>query len=272
MLDRDQLLAISREMLLAQDEVRQIAPFSTRVAGFDLPSAYAIANLIHRDRMRRGAVPVGRKIGFTNPDMWSLYGVREPIWAHVYDTTVVHVDGEAPTLRLDQFTEPKIEPEIVLHFDRAIPPGSGPAEILSCIDWIAHAFEIVQSHFPGWKFGAPDTVADWGLHGMLLVGERLPTARLGANAAAQLRDFRLSLQRNGAGCAVGAGSNVLGSPLLAIAHLVSVLHNQPDGEPLRNGELVTTGTITAAQSVRAGERWSTALEGIALPGLSVEFC
>jgi 2-oxo-3-hexenedioate decarboxylase len=73
-------------------------------------------------------------------------------------------------------------------------------------------------------------------------------------------------------CAVGAGSNVLGSPLLAIAHLVSVLQDQPNAEPLRNGELVTTGTITTAQSVRAGERWSTALEGVALPGLSVEFC
>jgi hypothetical protein len=35
--------------------------------------------------------------------------------------------------------------------------------------------------------------------------------------------------------------------------------------------MVTTGTITTALSIRTGETWRTELEGIALPGLSVEF-
>jgi hypothetical protein len=51
----------------------------------------SVAHLIHEARINEGAVPVGRKIGFTNPAMWSLYGVREPIWAYVYDTTVVRI-------------------------------------------------------------------------------------------------------------------------------------------------------------------------------------
>ena len=61
------------------------------------------------------------------------------------------------------------------------------------------------------------------------------------------------------------GSNVLGSPLVA------VLAKQPWAKALHAGELVTTGTLTAALPIHAGEAWSTILDGIALPGISVAF-
>ena len=40
--------------------------------------------------------------------------------------------------------------------------------------------------------------------------------------------------------------------------------------PLRAGEMITTGTLTRAFPVVAGERWSTEIDGFDLPGLSVE--
>jgi 2-keto-4-pentenoate hydratase len=258
-------------MQAAQDDVRQIEPFTSQFSDFDVPSAYAVADLIHQARVQRGAKPVGRKVGFTNPDMWALYGVQEPIWAYVYDTTVVHLGGEPKTCSLGRFTEPKIEPEIIFHFHKSPPPGGNPASILGCIDWVAHGFEIVQSHFPGWKFRAADTVADWALHGTLLVGEPQSVDRLGPSIITALERFSLKLSCDGALCEVGSGANVLGSPLLAIVHLISVLARQPDYLPLQAGELVTTGTITTAQAVHAGERWRTEVQGIALPGISVGF-
>ena len=118
--------------------------------------------------------------------MWAAFGVHEPIWAYVYDTTVVQLDGTRTSCRLGRFVEPKIEPEIVLHFRSAPPLGADPAGVLNAIDWVAHGFEIVQSHFPGWKFQAPDTVADWALHATLLVGPPQPVARLGGDLVAAL--------------------------------------------------------------------------------------
>jgi 2-keto-4-pentenoate hydratase len=59
--------------------------------------------------------------------------------------------------------------------------------------------------------------------------------------------------------------------LAAIAYLIVVLGKQPNYMPLQANEMVTTGTITTALSIRTGETWRTELEGIALPGLSVEF-
>ncbi len=263
--------AIASQMKAAQDNGLQIEPLTSQLSGFDVSSAYAVAQLIHEARLDEGAIPVGRKIGFTNFDMWSLYGVREPIWAYIYDTTVVYLSTKDETCSIRRFVEPKIEPEIVFHFHSAPPVDGDLAKILESIDWVAHSFEIVQSHFPGWKFQAADTIADWALHGTLLVGEPQAVDRLGTDLIAALERFSIVLSCDRMVREVGRGSNVLGSPLAAIAHLIAVLGKQTRYMPLQANEMVTTGTITRALSIQAGETWRTELEGIALPSLSVEF-
>lgn len=263
------LEVLAAEMKSAQDDARQIEPLSARHPGFDLAAAYEVAHRVHRARLAEGARPLGRKIGFTNPAIWDEYGVREPIWGYLYDRTVVRLAGTQASCRLGRFAEPKLEPEIVLGLRAAPRPGAGIPELVRAIDWVAHGFEIVQSHFPGWKFRAPDTAADQGLHGALLVGPPQPLAALGPDPAATLESFMLDLACDGRQVERGRGSNVLGSPLAALAHLVSVLARQ--GAPLGAGELVTTGTLTAAHPARPGETWHTELHGIALPGLTVRF-
>ncbi len=255
------LHAIAQEMKAAQDEVRQIAPLTSQFSGFDDARAYDVAHLVHRARINEGAVPVGRKIGFTNPDMWSLYGVGEPIWAYVYDTTVVYLSDAHPKCRIGRFVEPKIEPEIVVHFRSAPPVSDDLAEILACVDWMAHGIEIVQSHFPGWKFQAADTIADGALHGTLLVGEPQDVAQLGADLITVLERFAVSLSCDGKMREVGRGSNVLGSPLAAIAHLVAVMAKQRNCLPLQANELVTTGTLTPALPIHADEIEHPAVHG-----------
>lgn len=271
MLAARELDRIASEVWSAHKDVRQIAPFSQRIAGFDLPSAYAVAQRIHDRRMAEGAVPVGRKIGFTNADMWLIYGVRNPIWAYAYDQTVASLASGEGTCPIGRFAEPKIEPEIVFHFSSTPPAGSDLNALLASIDWAAHAFEIVQSHFPGWSFQAADTVADCSLHGTLLIGPPVPIDRLGDDPLAALAHFTVTLARDGAVREVGTGANVLGSPLRALAHLTEVLATQPDAQPLQAGELVTTGTLTRAHSLAPGQTWSTELHGIPLPGLTVRF-
>ena len=265
-----ELDALAHEIKAAQDLGHQIEPFTARVPGFDLAAAYAVAERVHRARLAEGARPVGRKIGFTNPDMWARYGVGEPIWAWVYDTTVTRLAVLNAECSLANFCEPKIEPEIVFGFGRT-PTGAGPTEIVDAIDWVAHGFEIVQSHFPGWKFRAPDTVADWSLHGSLMIGPGLSLSELGEDPVSVLETFTLSLSRDGRRVETGSGSNVLGNPFAAIGHLVAVLERQVGATPLVAGEIVTTGTITTAQAVQAGETWRSSIEGAALPGLAVEF-
>jgi 2-oxo-3-hexenedioate decarboxylase len=136
---------------------------------------------------------------------------------------------------------------------------------------VAPAFEVVQSHFPGWKFQAADTVADGGLHGRLVLGARVPLSALGDDPAAVLAALAVDLACDGAHVETGRGANVLGSPLAALAHLVALLAQQGDAVALRAGDVVTTGTVTAAYPVRTGQRWRSQPAHPALAPLALAF-
>jgi 2-keto-4-pentenoate hydratase len=265
------LHTLAKELKQAQDHCQQIELFSSRLKDFNNADAYAVANIVHEMRMNEGALPVGRKIGFTNPQMWSIYGVREPIWGYVYDKTVVRQKASNVQCNIGQFAEPKIEPEIVVHF-RSTPPANPKVEdILACVDWIAHGIEIVQSHFPNWDFQAADAIADGGLHAILIVGEPQEVRRLGPDVISDLETFTVTLSCDGQMREQGRGSNALGNPLKSVTYLADLLATQPHASPLQAGELVTTGTLTAALPIEPGQTWSTELDGIALPGISVSF-
>jgi len=259
---------LARRLLDGWEAHRQLPPFSSTEPGFDVARAYAVTAALHADRLARGERPIGRKIGFTNRNIWPEYGVYEPIWGYVYDATVRFAENACASQPIGHLLEPRIEPEIVLHFKEAPPATRDEAAILASIDWIAHAFEVVQSPFPEWKFKVADTVAVNGLHGALVVGPKVPVAGI-AGCARKLRGFRIALSRGGAVRAEGGGANVLDSPLFALAHLVEVLRGLPQFPPVAAGEIVTTGTLTAALPVAPGETWSTALSGIGLPGLTL---
>jgi 2-oxo-3-hexenedioate decarboxylase len=260
----------AQAVLAALSSGRSIPNFTSRDAAFGETEAYAVAAALHQARLARGERAVGRKIGFTNRSLWPVYGVHEPIWGHVYDTTVVHARDGRAAIPVGPLPEPRIEPEIVLHFAAAPPVTRDEAAILACVDWIAHGFEIVQSPFRDWKFKVADTVAANGLHGALVIGTPVPVAGI-ADCARKLREFRLTLIKDGAPQAEGTGASVLDSPLLALAHFAGVLARLPQFAPVGAGEVVTTGTLTDAYPVKAGETWSTRLAGIELPGLELAF-
>lgn len=263
--------AIAAEVRSLRDEVRQATPLTTRYPGFDLDHGYAVAARLHHQRVLAGAVPRGRKIGFTNARIWPEYNVDQPIWGHVYAHTLHDASRGPVTLSLAPYCEPKIEPELAFGLRSTPPPHADAATLLACIDWVAPAFEIVQSHFPGWRFQAADTVADGGLHGALLLGERVPIATLGPDAAAVLADVEIALLRDGVPVETGRGANVLGGPLSALKHLVDLLARQGRDAALRPGETITTGTVTAAYAVAAGERWRCEPRGHGLQPVEVAF-
>ncbi len=254
------------ELLEIHEKPRQVPPFTDRHPGLTAAQGYAAAAALHRRRLAAGWTQVGRKIGFTNRTIWPRYGVYEPIWGTVYSETLVAREGNAATVRLEGLVQPRIEPEICFGL-KSRPHGS---DLLACIEWVAHSIEIVQCHHPAWKLKLADSTAGNGLHGRLVVGERIPVAALPGLADALPR-VKVKLSKEGVPVDEGVGANVLDSPLLALAYLVKVLAAQPGAPALQGGELVTTGTLTDAHPVAPGETWSTLLEGLPLPGLAVRF-
>ena len=264
------IAAIGGEILAATDAARQIEPFSARGGEVPLADAYRVSHWLDQARNARGETAIGRKIGFTNRNIWAEYNVFAPNWGYVTTRSVRDL-GATPVLSLAPYAEPRIEPEIMFGLARAPSPDMDEEALLGCVAWVAHGYEIVQSIFPHWQFTATDTTAANALHGALLIG---PRQRIDGDAAEWLRrlaGFEIGLYRDGALIDRGRGDNVLGSPVAAMKHLVGLLADDPVNPPLQAGEIVSTGTVTRAFPVAPGETWTTTLEGAPLPGVSLRF-
>jgi 2-oxo-3-hexenedioate decarboxylase len=263
--------AIAAEAYSVLGTGRQIAPFSSRYSGFELKDAYRVTAKVRALREKSGEIPRGRKIGFTNRNIWAEFGMHAPMWGYLYNRTIHDLENIDGTFSLAGLAQPRIEPEIVFGLSAAPRPGMDANELLGCIDWVAQGFEVVQSIFPEWRFAPADTVAAFGMHGALLIGSHHPLRGAEDVWASSLSTFEIDLYRGGELVDHGAARNVLDGPLFALAHLVDVLAKDPVNPPLAAGEIITTGTLTQAPLVHVGEVWSTQLTGIALDGVSVEF-
>jgi 2-oxo-3-hexenedioate decarboxylase len=263
---------VADALLAAYGAGSSLAPITEWMPGFDVADGYAVLREIERRRRADGWQPVGRKIGFTNRTIWPRYGVYQPMWAHMWTRTVHRAQGGKASLPLAGFAEPRIEPEVVFGLRAPVPVDGGARDVLEAVGWIAPGFEIVQSHFPGWKFKAPDCTAAFGLHGALVVGT--PVALDDAareRFAAMLPGFELTLRQGERVVDRGVGANVLDSPALALVHLARVLAAQPDAPPLAAGEIITTGTVTDAWPVARGQTWSSDYGDLGLAGITLRF-
>ncbi len=265
--------AIAKELLDALDHGRTIRSIVERHPDFDWDDGYAVAAHLLALRSRRREQPVGRKIGFTNRNIWPQYGATSPIWAHVYDRTVVFAENHRARVSLRGAVRPRLEPEIAFKLNAALPAGiTDLAEVLHRIEWFAPSFEIVDCHFAHWQFKPADAAADFSLHWRLIVGEPCTVGAGAIEALVEsLCDCEVALQRDGTVMDRGTGANALGHPAAPLVFLADILSRQPQFVPLAAGEIITTGTLTAALPIRPGESWSSAYRGLPVTGLQLTF-
>ena len=258
--------AYAVELLEAYDAGRQVAPISDRDQNFDSEAAYRVAHKITSLREARGERQVGRKIGFTNRTIWPIYNVTAPMWGPVWDTTL-HDIGDG-LHAMPNVTEPRLEPEIAFGLKSAPEAGMSEADLAECIEWVSQGFEVVFSPFPGWRFNDADCAAAFGLHGGLFLGPRLPLTQ---SIIEQLPCFRMVLEGSGGRRLTGCGADVLDGPIQALGCLLEKLVADASAPQLVAGEIVTTGTVTDAVPISSGDRWTTQLDGIELPGATIDF-
>jgi 2-oxo-3-hexenedioate decarboxylase len=269
--DRARIATLADRLIDAYDHAYTLDPIAAGDPAFDVAAAYAVLHAIHARRAARGWQAVGRKIGFTNRTIWNQYGVDRPIWAHIYSHTVHRAPDGHARLAVSGFVQPRIEPEVVFGLRGPVPAAGQARAVLEAVDWIAPGFEVVQSHFPEWKFQVADCIAACGLHGALVVG---PVSRLDERGRDRLAEalpgFALTMYRGAEIVDRGRGSHALGSPALALQHLAGVLANQPEAPALNAGEIVTTGTLTDAWPIVPGTRWRSDYGTLDLPGIELE--
>jgi 2-keto-4-pentenoate hydratase len=260
--------ALAAELLDGYVRAASLTLLSARPGGLTLDEAYRVADEVRRLRVERGERPLGYKIGFTNRTIWPRYGVYAPIWGPVWDTTTTQIAGTRADVSLAGLVQPRLEPEIVFGFARRPPPDADIDGLIACLDWVAHGFEIVHTHFVDWRFAAPDTVADFALHGRLLIGPRVPIGRLDDLQRA-LATLSMVLMKNGTEVDRGVGHVVLDGPVDALRVWVQAMHEETPNWSIEPGDIVTTGTITDAWPMAPGDHWESRPGDDRLAGLSL---
>lgn len=247
-------------------------PPSGREAGLTLDQAYAVEAELARRKSAAGHAVVGRKIGFANKALWRVLNLKTVAWGSMYDDTVHHAATAHMSLPVGKMFAPKIEPEIMMKLRTPVETGAtSPADVLGAVEWIALGFEIIDCPFPDWKFQPVDFVAAYGFHAALVIGE---PREIDADAIPALADalsvFTVRLLRNGEPVEEGSARNVLRSPALCVAELAAAAARQPGAEPLRAGEIISTGTLTTSRFIAPGETWRAEVDGIDLPPIAVD--
>jgi|ERR1039458_597725 2-keto-4-pentenoate hydratase len=271
-----QVEVLARELLSAYETGEMVAVPPSGRPGFDLNAAYEVEGVLKQFRETGGHKAVGRKVGYANKAMWRVLKLETLVWAHMYDDTVHYSECNSATLTLAHPRSLKIEPEIIFGLKQPVMLEGSEAHdataALASTDWLAVGFEIIDCPFPDWQFQPSDFVASFGLHAALVVGERMQvTPDRIATLVDELPRFRVRMAKNGEFVQEGSGRNSLRSPALCLAELGAAISRRFPTQPLRAGEIVSSGTLTAGHPTGRGDLWTVEVEGLSLlpPPLTV---
>jgi 2-keto-4-pentenoate hydratase len=243
----------AQALLAAYGSRQPMEPLVRTFPGLDLADAYAIQQLQVEHWSAEGRVLKGHKVGLTSAAMQRQMGVSQPDFGVLRDD-MFYVEHQP--IDLGAFVAPRVEPEIAFMLKRElVGPGVTVAEAAAAVDFVLPALEIIDSRIRDWKISIVDTIADNASSGGVVLGSN--PARLGD------LDLRLSgcnLFGDGHLVRTGAGGAVLGSPLIALAWLANTVGAH--GVGLHAGQVVLSGSVTAAQPVAAGSTWAATFGGI----------
>jgi 2-oxo-3-hexenedioate decarboxylase/2-keto-4-pentenoate hydratase len=141
-------------------------------------------------------------------------------------------------------------------------PGVDVEQVRAATRAVAVALEVVDSRIADWKLTLCDTVADNASSGAVVLGDWIEFTD-GIDLAA----LRASLWLNGEQVESGLGSAVLGDPAAAVAWLANSL--AAFGTDIEAGQLVMSGSFTAAAFVNAGDLAAATISG--LGAVSLQF-
>lgn len=278
MLSTSQADLYAYQFLEARAKAQALTPLSSQLGAleFSIADAYIVAHSLDQIRISEGETPVGRKLGFTNRNLWDQgpgkEAIHAPMWTTLFSSTVRCLEHPFTVQSLVGALQPKLEPEIVVKLAKAPAADASVEDIADCLEWMAHGLEIVVNPFNTPCNTAADAIAAFGMHGTLLIGEaRMLSSASRQHLAEVLSNASVSVSCEETMMGAGFGHNVLNSPVHAIWHLHQLLKAQPAFPPLQAGEIITTGSWTPSFPVQAGQTWVTAFSGVNVPGLSISF-
>ncbi len=190
----------------------------------------------------------GWKIAATSIAGQKHIGVDGPLAGRLLAERVIEDGGSCP---LGSNLMKVAELEFAFRMGKDLAPRPEPyteAEVMDAVASLHPAIEIPDSRFAHFEtVGAGALIADNACAHRFVLGRPAPDGWRELDLAAHPGQAF----RNGAGAGEGAGSNVLGGPVIALTWLANELSRH--GLTLRAGQVVTTGTCVKPVPIAAGD-------------------
>ncbi|MCY0864719.1 MAG: fumarylacetoacetate hydrolase family protein [Sulfobacillus sp.] len=220
-----------------------MARITEEVPHLTVEDGYAIqARLIDR-RTASGEHLIGYKMGLTSEAKQHAVGVSLPIYGRLTDLMELH----APIVDRSRLIHPRVEPELAIVLKRGL-AGSVPLrDVLTAIECVLPAWEVIDSRYEGFSFTAADVVADNASAAQFYLSP-YAFSPYGRDWA----EIGVTVRHNGHVRHVASAAAVLGHPWEAVRRLASLLSRE-DRE-LLPGQVILTGGITDAVPLSPGDR------------------
>lgn len=215
---------------------RDTAPTSqlSRSCDFSLSEAYEVQRLLVDQKLARGELLVGVKLGFTSRAKMLQMGVSEVISGCLTDQMAVNNGG---VVDLSEFIHPRIEPEIAFKLAKCIEREVTREEAFSMVEAVSPALEIIDSRYQNFQFSVEDVVADNSSSSRFVLGDwQSPNV--------DYSGLRMRMLVDGEEVAVGNTSEISGHPiesLVSLSRLIPYFNFT-----LQPGSIVLAGAATAA--------------------------
>ena len=219
-----------------------------------IDDGYAVQRRV-LERVGAGHHRVGRKIGLTSPVVQRQMGVDQP------DFGVLFADmayGDAQPVPADRLLQPRVEAEVAFVLGRDLPYDRPVtvADVLRATELVVAAIEVVDSRIRDWDISILDTVADNASSGVFVLG----AAPRSLTDLDDLGAARMRMTCDGDEVAEGRGADCLGHPVNAVRWLADAVGQR--GEPLREGEVILSGSLGRLVPVEAGRTYEATIEGL----------
>jgi 2-keto-4-pentenoate hydratase len=143
-------------------------PGRAREWNVDVVGAYRIQRYLQEQ-----AECAGYKLGLISPAKQMQMGLNQPIYGRIQRPMLL--EGE---VRLNDFIQPRLEPEIAVVLRNALPTEAEPGMVSHAIGGYFLGVDVLDSVWADYRFSAVEVIADNASGGAFLLGNRLLEAML----------------------------------------------------------------------------------------------
>ena len=249
-LSEKQISEAAERLDQAEKNRSPVEPMTLSYPAMNIDDAYAIQKQWIDKKIADGRRVLGYKIGYTSRAMQKALNINEPDYGVLLDE-MVFADGS--DIDAGQFCDPRVEVELAFILKKRLEGEHvSIVDVLNATDYVVPALEIIaaRSHRKhpetGYTRKVYDTIADnAGNAGIITGGRPIKPDDI------DLRWCGGLLYVNGTIEETGLAAGVLNHPANGICWVAKRF--APHGVALEPGQIILSGSFTAAVAVKAGD-------------------